>query len=211
MRKWECVLSIVPLWTWCFDEVEKLDVRLEENWLYVIEWEANDKCMCLVRWENAIFSQLYQNTLLICTELAVIKFWNFASCTLRCKLKLNYCMVGWSDFLYASVTNTKSKNLYAWVKMILGGKGELHKHPTCVIFLMFLCWTQKNVIYKSTTSYTKMAPYWEVLSNMNRSILYQKCRSHPDFKDTLNGKRNKQACILYYHVLIKGPASCSTS
>ena len=31
------------------------------------------------------------------------------------------------------------KNLYAWVKMIKGGKGELHEHPTCVNFLMFLC------------------------------------------------------------------------
>ena len=103
------------------------------------------------------------------------------------------------------------KNLYAWVKMIKGGKGELHEHPTCVIFLMFLCWTKKNVIYKSTTSYTKMAPYWEVLSNMNRSILYQKCRSHPDFKDTLNGKRKEQPWVFYYHLLIKGPAWRSTS
>ena len=100
------------------------------------------------------------------------------------------------------------KNLYAWVKMIKGGKGELHEHPT---YVMFLCWTQKNVIYKSTTSYTKMAPYWEVLSNMDRSILYQKCRSHPDFKDTLNGKRIKQSWVLYYHLLIKGPAWRSTS
>ena len=33
----------------------------------------------------------------------------------------------------------KVKNLYAWVKMIKGGKQELHKQPTCVIFLMFLC------------------------------------------------------------------------
>ena len=31
------------------------------------------------------------------------------------------------------------KNLYAFVKMIKGGKGKLHEHPTCVIFLMFLC------------------------------------------------------------------------
>ena len=30
------------------------------------------------------------------------------------------------------------KNLYAWVKTIKGGKGELHEHPTCVTFLMFL-------------------------------------------------------------------------
>ena len=29
------------------------------------------------------------------------------------------------------------KNLYSWVKMIKGGKGELHEQPTCVIFLMF--------------------------------------------------------------------------
>ena len=29
------------------------------------------------------------------------------------------------------------KNMYAWVKMIKGGKGELHEHPTCVIFLTF--------------------------------------------------------------------------
>ena len=29
------------------------------------------------------------------------------------------------------------KNLYAWVKMIEGGKGGLHEQPTCVIFLMF--------------------------------------------------------------------------
>ena len=31
------------------------------------------------------------------------------------------------------------KNLYAWVKMIKGGKEELHEQPTCVIYLMFLC------------------------------------------------------------------------
>ena len=31
-------------------------------------------CMYLGCWENAIFSQMYQNTLLICTDLAVIKF-----------------------------------------------------------------------------------------------------------------------------------------
>ena len=103
------------------------------------------------------------------------------------------------------------KNLYAWVKMIKGGKGELHEHPTCVIFLMFFMLNLKTVIYKSTTSYTKMAPYWEVLSNMNRSIFYQKCRSHPDFKDKLNGKRNKQPWVLYYHLLIKGPTWSSTS
>ena len=175
-----------PLWTWCFDDVEKLSVRPEENWLYFIEWEANDKCMYLGRWENAIFSQMYQNTLLICTHLAVIKFLNFACCNLRCKPKLNYCTVGWSEFLYASVTNIKSKIC------TLGWKWELHEHPTCVIFLMFLCWTKKNVIFKSTTSCTKMALYWEVLSNMNRSILYQKRTSYPDFKDTLNGKRSKQ-------------------
>ena len=30
------------------------------------------------------------------------------------------------------------ENLYAWVKMIKGGKGELHEQPTCVMFLMFL-------------------------------------------------------------------------
>ena len=36
------------------------------------------------------------------------------------------------------------KNLYTWVKMIKGGKGKLHEHPTCVNFLMFLCWTQKK-------------------------------------------------------------------
>ena len=64
-------------------EVEKLGVRPEENWLYFIEWEANNKCTYLGRWENAIFSQMYQNTLLICTDLAVIKFRNFAWCTLR--------------------------------------------------------------------------------------------------------------------------------
>ena len=57
-----------------FDEVEKLGVRPEENWLYFIEWEANYKYMYLGRWENAIFAQMYQNTLLICTDLAVIKF-----------------------------------------------------------------------------------------------------------------------------------------
>ena len=100
------------------------------------------------------------------------------------------------------------KNLYAWVKMIKGGKGELHEHPTCVIFLMFLCWTQKNVIYKSTISYTKMAPYWEVLSNMNRAFC---TKNVEDFKDALNGKRNKQPWVLYYHLLIKGPAWRSTS
>ena len=63
-----------PALNMMFDEVEKLSVRSEENWLYFIEWEANDKCMYLGRWENAIFSQMYQNTLLICTDLAVIKF-----------------------------------------------------------------------------------------------------------------------------------------
>ena len=47
------------------------------------------------------------------------------------------------------------KNLYAWLKMIKGGKGEFHEHPTCVIFLILN--TKKQ--YKSTTSYTKMAPY----------------------------------------------------
>ena len=31
------------------------------------------------------------------------------------------------------------KNLYTWVKMIKGGKGELNEQPTCVIFLMYLC------------------------------------------------------------------------
>ena len=32
----------------------------------------------------------------------------------------------------------KVKNLYAWVKMIKGGKEELNEQPTCVIFFMFL-------------------------------------------------------------------------
>ena len=36
------------------------------------------------------------------------------------------------------------KNLYAWVKMIKGEKGELHEHPSCVILLMFLCLTKKK-------------------------------------------------------------------
>ena len=36
------------------------------------------------------------------------------------------------------------KNLYAWVKMIKGGKGELHEHPTCVIFLMFFMLNSKK-------------------------------------------------------------------
>ena len=32
------------------------------------------------------------------------------------------------------------KNLYAWVKMIKGGKKkEVHEQPTCAIYLMFLC------------------------------------------------------------------------
>ena len=61
MRKWECLLSEHDV----LMEVEKLGVRPEENWLYCIEWEANDKCMYLGRWENAIFSQMYRNTLLI--------------------------------------------------------------------------------------------------------------------------------------------------
>ena len=33
----------------------------------------------------------------------------------------------------------KGENLYAWVKMIKRGKGKSHEHPTCVIVLMFLC------------------------------------------------------------------------
>ena len=55
-------------------KLKNLSVRPEENWLYFIECIANDKCMYLDRWENAIFSQMYQNTLLTCTDLAVIKF-----------------------------------------------------------------------------------------------------------------------------------------
>ena len=34
------------------------------------------------------------------------------------------------------------KNLYAWVKMIKGGKG--HEHPTCVIFLLFFMLNSKK-------------------------------------------------------------------
>ena len=107
-------------------------MRPEENWLYFIELEANDKCMYLGRWENAIFSQMYQNTLLICTELAVIKY-----SSVQTETKLLY---GWVIGISVRFGDKyQVKNLYACVKMIKEGKEELHEQPPCVIFLMILC------------------------------------------------------------------------
>ena len=70
-------------------------------------------------------------------------------------------LYGWVIGIYVRFGDKyQVKNLYAWVKMIKGGKEKLHEQPTCVIFLMIFMLTQTNVIlYKSTTSYTKMVPY----------------------------------------------------
>ena len=70
----------------------------------------------------------------------------------NCYKVLKFCMVCSSvqtetKLLYGWVigisvrfgNNYQVKNLYAWVKMIKGGKEELHEQPTCLIYLIFLC------------------------------------------------------------------------